>query len=107
MNLPSSPHPLTDPEKERLVTEYKTLALHAKRVMNTEKIDHQEQLHYRLGTSSDIDFSLRFLALPTNECIVESIFSMVDDTDEELRPLSKKNLEDICAIRKNGPHPLA
>ena len=59
------------------------------------------------GCELIIDFSLKFLARPTNECIVESIFSMVDDTDEELRPLSKKNLEDICAIRKNGPHPLA
>ena len=111
MALPSSPHPLMEMEKDRLCAEYSTLLLHAQHIHNTEKINTQEELHYILGTRSDIyegceniiDFMLKFLARPTNECIVESTFSMVDD---EGRPLTRKNLEDICAIQMNGPHPL-
>ena len=114
MELPSSPHPLTEVEKDRLCVEYHTLLLHAMHTLCTEKINSQEDLHYIIGTRSTIykgceaiiDFSLKFLSRPTNECIVESTFSMVADTDGDDRPLTQKNLEDICAIRMNGPHPL-
>ena len=53
-----------------------------------------------------IDFGFRFLGRTLNECVLESFFLMINETDSAGRPLSHETVEKICFIRCNGPNPL-
>ena len=104
-------HSLSSADKVRLKDEYTSLSLVAK---SQNQMLTQEDLFYSICTEEKsfrhikrvLAFSLRFLSRTFNECIMESFFSKVKDTDEAGRLLKHETVEKLCFIRSNGPHPL-
>ena len=113
MKVPASPHSLLPEEKQRLLEEYGTLFLIATEELKRVK-QSQEQLLYNICTKKDhyelipniLGYGFRFLCKTLNECVLESFFSTVNETDSSGKPFSHDTVEKICFIRMNGPDPL-
>lgn len=113
MKIPASPHSLLPEEKERLKQEYVTLFLIATEELKKEP-QSQEKLLYKICTDRShyelvpniLGFELRFQCKTLNECVLESFFSTVNETDTSGKPFSHETVEKICFIRVNGPDPL-
>jgi hypothetical protein len=114
MSQPCSPHSLDSKDRLRLSEEFKTLYLVAIEEMKAGKISSQEQLYYNICTKENLHrhsknilaFALRFLSRTMNECIMESFFSTIKETDSAGKPFTHETIEKICFIRCNGPDPL-
>ena len=73
-----------------------------------------EQVWYMLLTEKDYynnckfvnNYVLMFLNRSSNECIVESEVSSVEDISTSSRHLKDENVEKLNFISSNGPHPL-
>ena len=107
------PVPLKEEEKVRLRAEYSTLLV----IVSSSFRDHifcsPEEMWYSLLTKEEYykqlmtlnEYALRFLTRTSNECIVESQVSSIENIETSSRHLKHVMGERLSFIKTNGPHP--
>ena len=105
---------MTHDEKNRLNAEYTTLLVIASSLMNSDQsFQSPEDIWYVLLTTEKYyttcsnlnEYALRFLTRTSNECIVESQVSTIENIETSSRHLKHIMEEKLTFIKTNGPHP--
>ena len=113
LEIQLSPFTLDSSDKKRLKEEYKTLCMIAMGELAKTRMN-AEALLYKIFTEENlyrhckkvISYALRPLSITFNECVVESLFSQILNTDEAGKPFLVETVDNICFIKANGPSPL-
>ena len=110
----SGPVPLTAEEKNRLKAEYTSLLVIISSLKESDQVfESPEEIWYLLLTTEKYytpcknlnEFALRFLTRTSNECIVESQVSTIENIETSSRHLKHIMGEKLTFIKTNGPHP--
>ena len=107
------PVPLKEEEKVRLRAEYSTLLVIVSSSFRDHKFRSPEEMWYSLLTKEEYykqlmtlnEYALRFLTRTSNECIVESQVSSIENIETSSRHLKHVMGERLSFIKTNGPHP--
>ena len=106
--------PLKEDEKIRLKAEYTSLLVIVSSLLDSDqKFQSPEEIWYTLLTTETYyksclnvnEFALRFLTRTSNECIVESQVSTIENIETSSRHLKHVEGEKLCFIKTNGPQP--
>ena len=110
--------PLTESESTKAIFQYSVLHNRMKTLIAGEAEENKRlslsTILYKYCTNKnlykDSDLATYIMlfntVITTNECVIESLNSRIENHNSQSRPLKEEQLQCEMMVRENGPHPL-